>query len=866
MNLHMFKRFYTKPNQPAVATIAGPLNPPILGDFETGLARKSPSIGGLGGDFETDLARKSPNIRRLGGLLTLLLTISATSPVLASPDMTIGQQQYNQGQYKEAIVTWTSLLNHTPSENDRLLLHRNLAQAHKQLGQTDSAIDQWQALITLAEKQRLVPLLGLALTEQAQAYSAIGRTRTALKLLCNLNDKNKCAPNSALALATTPQAQAAALGSLGDTHRLLGEYDRAQTYLQQALKLAQTQQNKPYQLSALNSLGNNALSLSQRYQRRSASLSRQGETPAAATQQTQAEAQTAIAKTYFQQSLTLATSLNSPPDQLKAQLSLLNLDPSTANLKIPQLLTQLPPSRDRIYSTLDFARHSPNPQPLLQEAISLAQGIQDQRSESFALGSLGKWHEQQGNIPAALKLTQDAILAADRAQAKDSRYQWEWQMARLLRRQNQIPGAITAYQQSIATMEGIRADLLSADRALQFDFRDSVEPIYRELIDLQFQTATPTSPLTPALTTLNSLRLAELQNYFGSDCLIRASEQAKPNEQDNSTAIVRSIILGDRLVSVLSLPNQPDQFITTTITRQALETEVIAFRQDLETFYNKFRPDRAQKLYHWLIEPFAPQLKTAKITTLVFINDGILRSLPMAALHDGKQFLVENYAIATTPSLSLTNLTPRNTDAPKALAAGVTKASVIDGQQFVGLDNVAAELTSVRSLLPGSQILQDNDFTQVRLGDELAKAQFPIIHMATHGQFGAEVEDTFLVLGNQQKLSLTQLDVLIRKVSKSNELIDLLTLTACKTAIGDDRAALGLAGIAIQAGTKSVVASLWSINDTTTRDFTTTFYQSLKTTDKAKALQAAQIKMIKSNSPAAKPAYWAPYILVGSWR
>jgi CHAT domain-containing protein len=121
-------------------------------------------------------------------------------------------------------------------------------------------------------------------------------------------------------------------------------------------------------------------------------------------------------------------------------------------------------------------------------------------------------------------------------------------------------------------------------------------------------------------------------------------------------------------------------------------------------------------------------------------------------------------------------------------------------------------------------------------------------------------------MGDQQKLSLNQLDRLIRSVSSSNELIDLLTLTACQTAVGDDRAALGLAGIAIQAGAKSAIASLWYINDATTRDFSQTFYQNLKVTDKAKALQAAQIKMIRSNTTESRPAYWAPYVLVGSWR
>jgi CHAT domain-containing protein len=850
------------------------------------------------------------------GLSLLLLSSSAISPAMASPFViaasprvpstpTIqqGQQQFEQGQYQSAIDTWNNVLQTNPSLALKLLLHRNLAQAYKQIGQTETAIEEWENLIRLARQQSDQHLLALALIEQAQAYSAIGRTRKALTLLCDADIQGECSPSSALALTRfqrDAKAESAALGSLGDTHRLLGEYDRANVILKQALTLAQQQQQQSYQLAALNSLGNNARSLNQRYRRRATGLNRQGETAIAQTQQAQADQQATIARDYYQQSLTLATTLQSRPAQVQAQLNLLALSPNPVTqtaqqTTIAQLIAQLPASRERVYSTIELARYHPQPVALFQQAIQTAQSIQDQRSASFALGALGHWQEQRGNYDAARATTQQAILAADQAIAKDSRYQWEWQLARILRAQTQIPAAIAVYEQSIATMESIRSDLLTADRNLQFDFRDSVEPIYRELIDLRFQVATGSPTVTSAyqpvstqafttaktsaatsnqlgsaLVALDSLRLAELQNYFGSDCLIRASEQTKSNiqsnVQDDRSATIRSIILDDRLVSVLSLPNQPDRFITTPIARRDLETAIIGFRRELETYYDNFKPARAQTLYQALIQPFEADLQAAGIETLVFVNDGILRSLPMAALHDGQQYLIERYAIATTPSISLTNTAASAAPATKALAAGMTQEALVDGQRFIGLANVADELAGIQTILPGSQILQDRDFTQIRLREALIKTPFPIIHFATHGQFGAEAEDTFLVLGDQQKLSLNQLDRLIRSVTNRNEPIDLLTLTACQTAVGDDRAALGLAGIAIQAGAKSVIASLWSINDATTRDFSQSFYQNLQTTHKAKALQTTQVQMIRSRTTASRPAYWAPYVLVGSWR
>lgn len=845
--------------------------------------------------------------------ITLIFTGSILLPATAvfaniNNAIQAGSKQYQQGDYSGAIGTWQAHLKSATNVSQRQLLLQNIAQAQKQIGNLDDAIETWQTLIDLAKQQNNQPLQGLALIEQAQAYSTIGRPRIAINLLCESAQLTTCPSQSALAIAQQSRnlnAQAAALGSLGDAYRALGEYDRANEILKSALTIAQQSQNTDHQLAALNSLGNNARSLRQRHLRRAASLTRQGESTLAQTQTEQAQQQTTIAQQYFQQSLTLAEKTQNRSLQVQARLNQLSLTPSadpTEIATIQQLIAKLPTSRTKIYSTIDLARYGQT-RTFLTEAINLAQQIQDTRAESFALGELGKWYEQQKDYIQAQKFTEKAILAADRAQAKDSRYQWEWQLGRILRAQNRHNAAIVTYETAIATLESIRNDLLAANRNLQFDFRDSVEPIYRELIALRFQSATDnqiqalnpptqriastrslgnrtsrTAPSTAtnldaALITFDSLRLAELQNYFGSDCIIRASEQAKSgnqtksNEQNAKSAIMQTIVLDDRVIITLSLPNQPTQFASHTIDRAELEKEIIGFRRDLETYYNRFKTDRAERLHRWLIQPFAKQLEAAQIDTLVFVNDGILRSIPMAALHDGKQFLVEKYAIAITPSLSLTDGSLSLSTPRKALAAGMSQDATIDGRVYAGLSHVPTELSGIKTLLKDSQILVDGEFTKNKLRQEISQTTFPIIHLATHGQFGAEAEDTFLITGDRQKLSLNQLDELLRTAPNRGELIDLLMLTACETAIGDDRAALGLAGIAIQAGAKSAIASLWSINDQVASEFSQGFYQNLSSTTKAKALQQTQIQMIRQpNSVVSRPAYWAAYVLVGSWQ
>ena len=181
-----------------------------------------------------------------------------------------------------------------------------------------------------------------------------------------------------------------------------------------------------------------------------------------------------------------------------------------------------------------------------------------------------------------------------------------------------------------------------------------------------------------------------------------------------------------------------------------------------------------------------------------------------------------------------------------------------------------AELDAVQKALPRSLALKDDSFTLSRFEQELTANQYPIIHIATHGQFSAESDNAFLVTGDNltestPKLTLNVLDDLIRdKTGRSP--VELLVLSACQTATGDDRAALGMAGIAAQAGAKRVLASLWSVNDYATTELITQFYQGLLQDNltQAEALKAAQNALIDADNTA-HPAYWSPFVLIGNW-
>jgi CHAT domain-containing protein len=159
----------------------------------------------------------------------------------------------------------------------------------------------------------------------------------------------------------------------------------------------------------------------------------------------------------------------------------------------------------------------------------------------------------------------------------------------------------------------------------------------------------------------------------------------------------------------------------------------------------------------------------------------------------------------------------------------------------------------------------NEQFTPQSLEQELKQAVYPIIHIATHGQFGTIPEDSFLVTGKNQKITITDLESDIRRFSGGSEPVELLALTACQTGIGDDRATLGMAGITVQAGVRSALASLWYLDDAVTQELVAKFYDNLRSRmSKAEALQAAQKALINQNEEI-HPAQWAPFILIGNW-
>jgi CHAT domain-containing protein len=326
-----------------------------------------------------------------------------------------------------------------------------------------------------------------------------------------------------------------------------------------------------------------------------------------------------------------------------------------------------------------------------------------------------------------------------------------------------------------------------------------------------------------------------------------------------TTAVIYPIIFPERTELLVSFSTGLVRHsIPVPATR--LTEEVRAFRKTVEKRTTLEYLEHATQLYDWLIRPLESELIRQKIETLVFVPDGVLRTIPFSALHDGKSFLIQHYAVALTPGLYLTDPHPLDRTKIRFLAGGLTNSV----QGFPSLPYVAQEVEAVRSLYQADQLL-NQEFQTEALEQELRESRYGILHIATHGKFSTDAKDSFL-LTFDGKLTMNKLDQLIGLFRYRQDPLELLTLSACQTAVGDDRAALGLAGVAIKAGARSALATLWFINDEASAELISEFYRQLRdpAVSKAVAIQRAQVKLL-GDRVYDHPAYWSPFLLLNNW-
>ncbi|MGB7056821.1 MAG: CHAT domain-containing protein, partial [Geitlerinemataceae cyanobacterium] len=744
---------------------------------------------------------------------------------------------------KQAIDRSRSLLESFPDADAILWAQTLNTQAKLSLatGHAQAALDTWKEAQTFYDRAGDEMGSVGSRINQAQALQTLGFYRRSRDLLTDID----------LGLSEKPDSQlkAISLRSMGTTLQAIGELEQSRTALERSLSIAQNLGANAETSAILLSLGNTAIDA----------------------------ADSVAALSYFQQAQQAATN---PLDTLEAQLNQLHLHVESqqwqdAQAIVPQIQNQLAsvsPSRASIFGTVNFAHsvlkmnrqgQSVNTADLsrvLADAVRSAQTLKDSEAEAYALSKWGILYAQNGQFAEAIELEQKSLSIAQNLQSADISAQAALELGRLQAKQGKRQPAIAAYTEAVSAVQSLRGDLVAINPEVQFTFRESIEPVYRELVELLLNDNPTQANLIQARDAIENLQLAELDNFFREACL--DAEPTAIDRVDPTAAVVYPIILSDRLATIVSTPGEPLSYHSVSISQNDIENTIEEFLGSLNPVYDSAeRLNLAQTLYNWIVKPAADDPTFTDVKTLVFVLDGKLRQIPMTALYDGDRYLVERYNVALSPGLQLLESGATDRSLLTTVIGGLSEAR----QGFSALPGVEVEVSQITEELPTSVLLNE-DFTDTGFAQKMNDKPADIVHLATHGQFSSKAEDTFLLTWDD-RINIKELDSLLqsRKIANAGSL-DLLVLSACETAAGDDRALLGLAGFAVRSGAKSTLATLWRVRDESTVFFITEFYKHLKepNTTKAEAMGKAQREMI-ANSNFNDPFFWAPFVLVGDW-
>lgn len=798
----------------------------------------------------------------------------------------------------------------TPGQQAQFLSQKGQAQLDR--GNPEAALESWQQAATLYRQLQNQEGLARSLINQGIALETLGQFPLACTTLleslsleqegwlCNAF-LNPPPPSPMQALerslerpSTTPTT-VTGMRVLGIVLLRLGALPESKLVLQTALERSEPLSRPELKSDLLVSLGNTEQALYAQAQER---YSITGDPVLQEELLASAQTQARSALQHYSQSISVAPQT----PRLQAQLNALSLrvdaeqwaaantenEPRlqpfqtemvsqiqslVAELQQPSAFSQLPPS-DAGYARLKFARklYRLNQRSAAitqaQQALKVAQSLADPRLLSSSFGNLAQLADQSTQAQAYLE---EALKWASQAKAADLAYQWQHQLGRLSRQQGNLQAATSAYQAATDSLDQVRGNLAVINPDFQFSFREEVEPVYREYMQLLL--ALPNPNLERVIQTNERLQLAELETFLRCGKLPVISLDQIQAKLNTPPAVVHVLAVGDRYEVIVRSPDRslhryspdPDELKTSA-------ANLLRLVQDPGYQYSEPQDTQlqGQRLYQLLLADARQDRALPDTGTLVFVLDGNLQNLPMALLHDGEDYLIRHYSLAVALGAQLQPPQQSTQQELRALVGGLSQRSPsFDAPRaprgLEPLPQTREEVASVEENIEVVATLLDQGFTTGRLQAALSQERYSVLHLSTHGQFSSDPQQTVLLDWNQA-IDVQQLNQLVEGASSKSPL-DLLVLSACETAQGDQRSALGIAGVAVQAGAKSTLASLWQVNAESTAKLVGEFYQHLKTDTKAEAIRQAQLALL--DDPArpewSHPYHWSSFILVGGW-
>ncbi len=792
----------------------------------------------------------------------------------------IGVIYENLGQYDKALEAYQQSLEIAKEIGDKVGIGNtldNVGGISYSLGKYPQALEYYQQAIAIRKQIGDKTGVGNSLNNIGGVYYNLGQYPQALELL-----------QQALAIRKEigdKAGEGRALDAIGIIYDHLKNYNKAREYYQQALAISQQIGDKAAEGDALDHIGGVSSNLGQYSQ----------------------------GQEFLQQALAIRQQIGDKAGEGR-----------TIN------------TIGSVYYSL---RQYPKALEFLQQSLVILQEVGDKTGESIALGNIGYLLEKQNqstlailfykqgvNVTESIRKDLKVLSLEQQKSFTDTVADTYRRLADLLLKQNRVSEAqqvldllkvqeVDEYLRNVRgndqTAKGV--DFLPQEQQISEKYSQAVQ-FGKELAQLR---SIPDSQRTP----IQQQRIAELEkiqqqqkpelNEFvrSPDVVALVQELNQKSKRENlnlpnlnrlqqnlqqlekPAVLLYPLILEDRIELVLVTANSAPIHRSAPVKRQVVKQAIAQFRKALQN-PSTDATIPARQLYNLLIKPIEKDIANAKAKTIIYAPDGQLRYIPLAALFDGKQWLVQHYAINYITAASLTNLTPAPKHNPHILAGAFTRGNYNfpvgnNEYSFAGLPFAGREVNNLAAKIDNTLILLDNAFNREAVIPRLN--DYNIVHFATHAAFvTGQPEESFILFGDGSRVSLRDVE------SWSLPNVDLVVLSACETGVGghlgNGKEILGFGYQMQKAGAKAAIASLWSVSDGGTQVLMDTFYAALRKGDvtKAEALREAQISLITNNSTVGEeqrgiavraraegsvsrienrlnhPFYWAPFILIGN--
>jgi len=784
------------------------------------------------------------------------------------------------GEYQQALAYYQKALAIIKQVGDRAgegTTLNNLGAVYENRGEYQQALDYYQQALAVMQEVSNRAGEGSTLNNLGAVYDSLGKFQQALDYY-----------QQALAVMQevgNHSGEGATLSNLGLVYDNLGEYQQALAYYQQALVIIQQVGDRVGEGTTFNNLGLVYYKLGDHqqalnyYQQALAIRQEVGDRAGIGTTLNNLGAvydnlgkyQQALG--YYQQSLAIRQEIGNRAGvgitldnigflletQNQPELAIIFYKQSVnVTQAIRDDIKALPTELQQSYTeTVDHTYRSLADLLLKQNRVLEAQQVLDllkvQELEDYLRGVQGEVEEKVENLPPEQKILEEYTQLQNQTIAfgKELTQLRQIPPAQLTPTQKQRLGELDAKQRQINRL------------FTEFQQRPDIVDLVKQLN----QTARE-----------QSLQLGNLRKLS--------------NNLQQNAVLLYPLILEDRLELVLATPNSPPINRTTPVKREQLNRTIVQFRQALETpTSDTLTP--ARQLYDWLIKPLENDLATAQVQTIIYAPDGQLRYIPLAALYDGKQWLIERFGINNITAASIDDLNTQPQPELRLLAAAFAQGNhnVQAGRQkfsFSGLPFAGREVENLAAAIPSTTKLVDNEFSKAAILPQMDSHS--VVHFATHAAFvPGSPDDSFILFGNGDYVTLGE----VREEWFLTN-VDLIVLSACETGVGgmgNGEEILGFGYLMQNAGARAAIASLWSVSDGGTQALMNAFYELLTTGKftKAEALRQAQIALITGDYSAVgenrgsliveyvgnelsqavrknlnHPYYWAPFILIGN--